>query len=163
MSKGKRKPISVYNLGIPLLICCLLLASAIFIQHRIANAFQTETETVTTETDFKTETETETEVEWTSEEMEIVENEITTPRPVPTLIGVYEYKGYLHINCAVTDISDDYETFTVFLPTGEYEEFYMIQDPPVDDECNPYFERITFIVPKESYEDLNQWKVFAVQ
>ena len=110
------------------------------------------------ETKAPTEATTETElVEVITTETEEIEfeEEITTPIPVPDMIGMYEVDGYYHIFCTVIECNED--TFTCVLPNGEMEIFYMITDPPVNDEFEPYFEQIIFVVPIEDYYDLNKW------
>ena len=98
---------------------------------------------------------TETESEYTDTE---TDTEITTPIPVSA--GIYEYEDMYYIFCVVTSCNE--ETFTAQLPNGEYESFYMIEDYPIDDNGNPYFESVVFKVLKEFYADYDAWIVMDV-
>ena len=75
-------------------------------------------------------------------------------------IGTYEYKDTYYIICNVTECN--METFTVVVPNGSLQEFYMIDDFPIDDNGNPYFESVMFKVLKQGYEDYDAWIVIDV-
>lgn len=137
---------TVWNIGIPLVIACMLLASTVLVQYRIANAFpETETETeFTTELPFTPTTELEEEV-------------TTTTEIVP---GIEADDKYLYIFCEVTETTPN--TFTALLPNGNLEEFYMIQDPPIDSNGNPWFSVVVFRVEKGNEDNLDAWKVLTV-
>ena len=137
---------TVWNIGIPLVIACMLLASTVLVQYRIANAFP---EPVPTET--------ETEQNYFTPTTEL-EEEITTPIPIG--VGMYEYNGVIFIHCEVTETNSD--TFVTLLPNGELHEFYMIQDPPIDDNGNPWFSLVWFVVEKGNESNLDAWRVLTV-
>lgn len=107
---------------------------------------QTSMETTLTETKTET-TETETESET---KMEIETNDY-----------VHIHNGYVYIECTVTELN--WETFTVLLPNGTLETFNMVQDPPIDDEGNPWITVVWFRVPTELYNDLNAWEVISLE
>ena len=108
---------------------------------------------------YKENIKTETEIETETEEIESETSTETGYKPpvqVPNTIDMYEYNGYYYMICRVVECNK--ETFTVILPNGETKVLDMIQDPPVDDELNPYFQRITFVVLVEDYDDVTKWE-----
>ena len=133
--------------GKQILLTIFLLSAFLFVIYATVQVADAMNETNTTETETEIVT-TETEFDFSTE--------ITTPIPVEGTIGMYEYDGYYYLLCTVIECNED--TFTVVLPNGEMEIFYMIPDPPVDDELNPYFERITFVVPVEEIDNLDSWE-----
>ena len=74
--------------------------------------------------------------------------------------GTYEYKDMYYIFCNVTECNAD--TFIVEI-NGEYEEFYMIDDYPIDENGKPEFESVVFKVLKQCYEDYDAWIVVDVR
>ena len=131
-----------YAASIVLIIMCIMLvdANAKRLAERVnAEATETETEIFTPTTE--------------------IEEEITTPIPIG--VGMYEYNGYIFIHCEVTETTPT--TFVAKLPNGNLETFYMIQDPPIDDEGNPWFSLVWFIVEEENFSNLNDWVVLTVE
>ena len=75
-------------------------------------------------------------------------------------VGIYEYKDTYYIFCIVTECND--ETFTVVAPNGSLQEFYLMDDYPIDDNGNPCFESVVFKVLEQCYEDYDAWIVIDV-
>lgn len=67
---------------------------------------------------------------------------------------------YLYILCEVTEINTD--TYMCLMPNGELHEFFMFQDPPIDDNGNPYFEQVFFKVHKANQDDYTKYKPIGV-
>ena len=130
-----------------LLVIILVVSVGILIKPNFPTTEPIETETEVSE--LVTETETET---------EIVFDEITTP--IPVIVGVDEYEDDYYIFCSVEEIKSD--TFVVRLPNGELEEFYMLSDPPIDDNGNPMFTIVVFKVAKHECYDFDKWVAFSV-
>ena len=134
----------VYCVLVPMII-----VGAILFVKGIDRVFSEE---ILTESTENKETETITVIETEFEE------EITTPTEIS--LGIEEYKGDWFVFCVVTEIRED--TFVVEMPWGDLEEFYMMQDPPIDDFGNPYFTTVVFRVPKELWTDFSKYEVISV-
>ena len=82
--------------------------------------------------------------------------------PTENIIEVVETEqNYTYPICDVVELNA--ETFTAILPNGNLEVFYMIEDFPIDEEGNPYFELVCFKVPTETMDNLNTWEVVGVR
>ena len=137
-----------------ILLALFLLSAFLFVVFATVQIADAMNETYM-ETTTETETETEIETEFTTETDFV--DEIPTPMPVPNTTNMYEYEGYYYMLCRVVECNED--TFTVVLPNGEMEIFYMVEDPPIDEEWNPYFEQVTFVIPVEDIDNLDKWEV----
>ena len=78
----------------------------------------------------------------------------------PMELGTYEYGNKYYVLCEVTECN--METFTIVAPDGSLQEFYMIEDYPIDDNGNPIMKTVLFKVLKSAYEDYNAWIVIDV-
>lgn len=110
-----------------------------------------------------TETETETEIirdkVYDDFVVEDYEDEITTP--IEIMPGVEYYDGVYFV-WAIAECDGD--TFNALLPTnGSWQTFNMVDNPPIDDFGNPYFEVCIFIVDEEDFETENysNWIVIS--
>ena len=118
-----------------------------------------------TEVVINTEEETETELirfpqdnDYPQNEYDEWVDEITTPIEVSP--GIDEYEGYWYIFCVVEEVKKD--TFVAQMPWNEYEEFYMMADPPLNDFGEPEFTIVVFKVPKELWTDFSKYEVISV-
>jgi hypothetical protein len=127
------------------LLVTFLLGAFLFVVYattQIADAMgETETTETETETDFPD-----------------FSTEVTTTTEI--CLGVEADENYFYIFCEVVETTP--ETFTALLPNGNLETFYMIQDPPIDDEGNPWFSVVVFRVEKGNESNLDAWRVLTV-
>ena len=115
------------------------------------------TPSINTETEVETETETEL-IRYAQDDYRESIDKMTIS--IEEEFCIYEREGYWYIYCVVTEVNED--TYVVQMPWNEYEEFYMIQDPPIDEFGNPDFTVVVFKVPKELLNDYDKYVVINV-
>lgn len=72
-----------------------------------------------------------------------------------------QYENYTYVICDVTETNTKF--FVAEMPNGELHEYYMVEDYPIDELGNPYFELVCFKVTMETQDNYSTYEIVAVR